>query len=38
LNVHAVNDITQNETHTAERLVSEYGALDVEMTINNFKR
>jgi len=36
--VHAVKDVTQNETHTAEPLMSEYGALDVEMTINNVKR
>lgn len=29
LNVHDVNDVTQNETHTAEPLAFEYGALDV---------
>ena len=37
MNVHAGNDVTQNETHTAEPLVSEYGFLDVEMNINNFE-
>lgn len=38
LNVHVGIDVAQTETHTAESLVSEYGALDAEMTIDNFKR
>jgi len=38
IELRAGNDVSQNEKHTAESLVSEYGALDVEMIINNFKK
>jgi hypothetical protein len=38
IELHSVNDITQIDTHTVEPLVSEYGALDVETTVNKFKR
>lgn len=37
LNIHYVNDVTQSEIRTAVPIVFEYGALDVEMNINNFK-
>ena len=36
-NVHGVNDVGQAEIHTAERLVSELSASDVELAIDNLR-
>jgi len=38
LNVHGVNDVRQTEIHTAEPLVPEPSALEVEMVIEKLKR
>jgi hypothetical protein len=38
LNVHGVNDIRQAEIHTAETLVPEPSAFEVEMVIKKLKR
>jgi hypothetical protein len=38
LNVHGVNDVRQTEVHTAEPLVPEHSAFEVEMAIENLKR
>jgi hypothetical protein len=38
LNVHGVNDVRQTEVHTAEPLVPEPSALEVEMAIEKVKR
>ena len=37
LNVHGVNDVRQVEIHTAEPLVTEPSAVEVEMVIENLK-
>jgi len=37
LNVHGVNDITQTEIHTAEPLVPEPSASEVELAIEKLK-
>ena len=37
LNVHGVNDVRQTEIHTAEPLVSEPSASEVELTIEKLK-
>jgi len=37
LNVHAVNDIRQTETHTAEPLVREQSAFEFEMATEKLK-
>jgi hypothetical protein len=37
LNVHAVNDVRQTEIHTAEPLVSEPSAFEVELAIRKIK-
>jgi len=36
LNVHGVNDVRQTEIHTAEPLVPEPSAFELEMSIENF--
>ena len=36
-NVHGVSDVKQAQTHTAEPLVSEPSALEVELTIEKLK-
>jgi hypothetical protein len=38
LNIHGVNDVTQTEVHTAEPLVPEPSAFEVEMAIEMLKR
>jgi hypothetical protein len=38
LNVHWVNDVRQTQIHTAEPLVSETSAFEVEMAIEKLKR
>jgi hypothetical protein len=38
LNIHAVNDVRQNEIHTAEPLVPEPSDSEVEMAIEKLKR
>jgi hypothetical protein len=38
LNIHRVNDVRQNEVHTAEPLVPEPSAIEVEMAIEKLKR
>ena len=38
LNVHGVNDIRQTEIHTAELLVPEPSAFEVEMAVEKLKR
>jgi hypothetical protein len=38
LNIHVVNDVRQTEVHTAEPLVPEPSAFEVEMAIENLKR
>jgi len=38
LNVHGVNDVRQTEIHTAEPLVPEPSAFEVEMAIEKLKR
>jgi hypothetical protein len=38
LNVHGVNDVRQTELHTAEPLVAEPSAFEVEMAIEKLKR
>ena len=38
LNVHGVNDVRKTEIHTAEPLVSETSAFEVEMAIEKLKR
>ena len=38
LNVNEVNDVRQTELHTAEPLVSEPGAFEIEMAIETLKR
>jgi hypothetical protein len=38
LNVHGVNDVRQTEVHTAEPLVPEPSAFEVEMAIEKLKR
>jgi len=38
LNVHGINDVRQTETRTAEPLVPEPRAFEVEMAIENLKR
>jgi hypothetical protein len=38
LNVHGDNDVRQAEIHTAEPLVPEPSAFEVEMAIENIKR
>ena len=37
LNVHGVNDVRQTELHTAEPLVPEPSAFDVEMAVGKLK-
>jgi hypothetical protein len=37
-NIHRVNDLRQTEVHTAEPLVPESGAFEVEMAIEKLKR
>jgi len=36
--IHGVNDIRQAEIHTAETVVSEHSAFEVEMAIEKLKR
>jgi hypothetical protein len=38
LNVHGVSDVRQTEVHTAEPLVPEASAFEVEMVIEKLKR
>jgi hypothetical protein len=38
LNIHGVNDVRQTEVHTAEPLVPEHSAFEVEMAIEELKR
>ena len=38
LNIYEVNDVRQTELHTAEPLVSEPGAFEIEMAIETLKR
>ena len=38
LNVHRVSDIRQTEIHTAEPLVPEPSAFEVEMAVENIKK
>jgi hypothetical protein len=38
LNVHGINDVRQKEIHTAEPLVPELSAVEVEMAIENLKK
>ena len=38
MNAHGVSDVRQTEMHTAEPLVPELSAFEVEMTIENVKR
>jgi hypothetical protein len=38
LNIHGVNDVRQTEVHTAEPLVPEPSAFEVEMAIEKLKR
>jgi hypothetical protein len=38
LNVHGVNDVRQTKLHTAERLVPEASAVEVELAIQKLKR
>ena len=38
LNVHGVNDVTQTEIHTAQPIVPELSAFEVEMAIEKLKR
>jgi hypothetical protein len=38
LNIHGVNDVRQTEVHTAEPLVSEPSAFEVEMATEKLKR
>jgi hypothetical protein len=38
LNIHGVNDVRQTEVHTAEPLVPEPTAFEVEMAIEKLKR
>jgi len=38
LNIHGVNDVRQTEIQTAEPLVAELSAFEVEMAIENLKR
>jgi hypothetical protein len=38
LNVHGVSDVRQKEIHTAEPLVPEPSAFEVEMAIETLKR
>ena len=37
LNIHGVNDVRQTEIHTAEPLVSEPSAFEVEITVEKLK-
>ena len=37
LNVHTVNDVRQTETHTAEQLVPEPSAFEVELAVEKLK-
>jgi hypothetical protein len=38
VNIHGVNDVRQTEVHTAESLVPEPSAVEVEMAIEKLKR
>jgi hypothetical protein len=38
MNVHGVNDVRQTEMHTAEPLVPEPSAFEVEMAVGKLKR
>jgi hypothetical protein len=38
LNVHGVNDVGQTEIHTADPLVPEMSAFELEVAIENLKR
>jgi len=38
LNTHGVNDVSQTKLHTAEPLVSEPSAFEVELAIEKLKR
>jgi len=38
LKVHGVNDVRQTEIHTAEKLVLELSAFEVEMAIEKLKK
>jgi hypothetical protein len=38
LNIHGINDVRQTEVHTAEPLVSEPSAFEVEVAIEKLKR